>query len=54
MKISNISFENPVFLAPMAGVTDIAYRGICKEMGCGLVYTEMVSAKGLYYNSKNT
>lgn len=54
MKIGNINFENPVFLAPMAGVTDIAYRGICKEMGCGMVYTEMVSAKGLYYNSKNT
>jgi len=54
MKISNLNFENPVFLAPMAGVTDIAYRGVCKDMGCGLVYTEMVSAKGLYYNSKNT
>ncbi|MEG0309022.1 MAG: tRNA dihydrouridine synthase DusB [Clostridium sp.] len=54
MKIANLEFKNPVFLAPMAGVTDIAYRGICKEMGCGLVYTEMVSAKGLFYNSKNT
>lgn len=54
MKINNLEFENPIFLAPMAGVTDIAYRGICKEMGCGLVYTEMVSAKGLFYNSKNT
>ncbi|MEG1257110.1 tRNA dihydrouridine synthase DusB [Clostridium sp.] len=54
MKIANLNFENPVFLAPMAGVTDIAYRGICKDMGCELVYTEMVSAKGLYYNSKNT
>jgi tRNA-dihydrouridine synthase B len=38
----------------MAGVTDIAFRGICKKMGCGLVYTEMVSAKGLFYKSKNT
>lgn len=54
MKIKDLDFENPVFLAPMAGVTDIAYRSICKEMGCSLVYTEMVSAKGLYYNSKNT
>ncbi|GAA0117171.1 tRNA dihydrouridine synthase DusB [Clostridium senegalense] len=54
MKISNLEFENNVFLAPMAGVTDIAYRGICKEMGCGLVYTEMVSAKGLFYGSRNT
>lgn len=54
MKIGNLEFKNPVFLAPMAGVTDIAFRGLCKEMGCGLVYTEMVSAKGMYYDSKNT
>lgn len=54
MDIANLHFENEVFLAPMAGVTDIAYRGICKQMGCGLVYTEMVSAKGLFYGSKNT
>lgn len=54
MKIGNISFENNVFLAPMAGVTDISFRGLCKEMGCGLVYTEMVSAKALYYGSENT
>jgi tRNA-dihydrouridine synthase B len=38
----------------MAGVTDIVFRGICKEMGCGLVYTEMVSSKALYYGSENT
>jgi tRNA-dihydrouridine synthase B len=54
MRISNLEFKNNVFLAPMAGVTDIAFRGLCVEMGCGLVYTEMVSAKGLYYNSENT
>ncbi|MBU3129199.1 tRNA dihydrouridine synthase DusB [Clostridium tagluense] len=54
MKISNIHFENDVFLAPMAGITDIAFRGLCKELGCGLLYTEMVSAKGLYYGSSNT
>lgn len=54
MKISNLHFENNVFLAPMAGVTDIAFRGLCKELGCGLLYTEMVSAKGLYYGSSNT
>ena len=54
MKIGNITFENNVFLAPMAGVTDISFRGLCKEMGCGLVYTEMVSAKALYYGSENT
>ncbi|SHI04702.1 tRNA dihydrouridine synthase DusB [Clostridium grantii] len=54
MKIGNLTFDNNVFLAPMAGVTDIAFREICVEMGCGLVYTEMVSSKGLYYNSENT
>lgn len=54
MKIRGLEFKNNVFLAPMAGVTDIAFRGLCAEMGCGLVYTEMVSAKGLYYKSDNT
>jgi tRNA-dihydrouridine synthase B len=54
MKISNLEFSNNVFLAPMAGVTDIIFRGICKEMGCGLVYTEMISAKALYYGSEKT
>lgn len=54
MKISNIHFENNVFLAPMAGITDIVFRGLCSELGCGLLYTEMVSAKGLYYGSSNT
>lgn len=54
MKIGNITFKNNIFLAPMAGVTDISFRGLCKEMGCGLVYTEMVSAKALYYGSENT
>lgn len=54
MKIGNLEFKSNVFLAPMAGVTDIAFRGLCVEMGCGLVYTEMISAKGLFYNSNNT
>ena len=54
MKISNLVFDNNVFLAPMAGVTDISFRGLCKEMGCGLVTTEMVSAKALHYGSENT
>lgn len=54
MKIGNLNFEKSVFLAPMAGVTGISFRGLCKEMGCGLVYTEMVSAKALYYGSENT
>lgn len=54
MKIGSLNFEGGVFLAPMAGVTDISFRGLCKEMGCELVYTEMVSAKALYYGSENT
>ncbi|GAA0694088.1 tRNA dihydrouridine synthase DusB [Clostridium cadaveris] len=54
MNIGKNEFHEGVFLAPMAGVTDIAYRGLCKLMGADLVYTEMVSAKGLLYNNKNT
>lgn len=54
MKIDNITLDNPIFLAPMAGVTDLSFRLICKQMDCGMVYMEMVSAKGLYYNDKKT
>lgn len=54
MKIGNITLDNNVFLAPMAGVTDLAFRLICKEQGAGLIYTEMVSGKGLYYDDKKT
>ena len=54
MKIGNLELENNVFLAPMAGVTDLPFRILCKEMGCGLVYSEMVSAKGILYDNKNT
>jgi nifR3 family TIM-barrel protein len=54
LKIKNVELENNVILAPMAGVTDLPYRILCKEQGCGLVYTEMVSAKAIYYNNKNT
>ena len=54
MKIGNLEIKNNVFLAPMAGVTDKPFRILCKEMGCGLVYSEMVSAKGMFYESKNT
>lgn len=46
--------ENKVFLAPMAGVTDMPFRILCKEQGCGLVYTEMVSAKGMHYNDNKS
>ena len=54
MKIGNLELENNVFLAPIAGVTDLPFRILCKEMGCGLVYSEMVSAKGILYDNKNT
>ncbi|WHH57640.1 tRNA dihydrouridine synthase DusB [Petroclostridium sp. X23] len=54
MQIGNVKLQNNVFLAPMAGVTDLPFRLLCKEQGCGLVYTEMVSAKGLYYQDKKT
>ena len=53
MKIGGIQLKNNVFMAPMAGITDIAYRRILEEMGVGLVTTEMVSSKGLFYGSKN-
>lgn len=54
MEIGNVKLQNNIFLAPMAGVTDRAYRIICKEMGAGLVFTEMVSSKGLYYEDEKT
>ena len=54
MLIGNIELENNVFLAPMAGVTDLTYRIICKEMGAGLVFSEMVSSKGIYYKDEKT
>ena len=54
MKIGNISFKNKIFLAPMAGVCDYTFRSICESYGAGAVYSEMVSAKGLYYKDKKT
>lgn len=51
MKIGDVKIDYPVVLAPMAGVTDRPYRSIIREMGCGLIYTEMVSAKGLMYGN---
>ena len=44
MKIGNVNIENNLVLAPMAGVTDLPFRILCREQGCGLLYTEMVSA----------
>ncbi len=54
MKIGNVEILNNVFLGPMAGVTDVTFRQICREYGCGVTCSEMVSAKGLYYNDKKT
>lgn len=52
--IAGIRFENPFFLAPLAGVADSPYRRICSRFGAGAVYSEMVSAKGLIYNDQAT
>ena len=54
MQIGNIRLGAPVALAPMAGITDMPFRVICKELGCGLVVSEMVSAKGLLYKNVKT
>ncbi|MDE6357583.1 MAG: tRNA dihydrouridine synthase DusB [Eubacteriales bacterium] len=54
VNIGNVEIENNVFLAPMAGVTDVVFRTICKEYECGLTYSEMVSAKGIMYDNDNT
>lgn len=54
MKIGSAVIDPPVALAPMAGVTDKAYRLLCREMGCGLTVTEMVSAKAIYYKNRGT
>ena len=54
LKIGNVELRNPYILAPMAGVTDLPFRLLCKEMGAGLVCTEMVSAKAISYHNKNT
>ena len=54
LKIGNIELENPYVLAPMAGVTDLPFRLLCKEQGAGLLCIEMISAKALQYNNKNT
>lgn len=54
MQIGNVKLVNPLVLAPMAGVTDSAFRVLVKEQGCGLLVSEMVSAKGLLYNNEKT
>ena len=54
LTIGNVTFQNNLILAPMAGVTDLPFRLLCKEQGAGLVCMEMVSAKAIYYKNKNT
>lgn len=54
LKIGNVELENNLILAPMAGVTDQSFRLLCREQGCGLLYTEMVSAKAILYKNRNT
>ncbi len=54
MKIGSVQLESSLALGPMAGVTDLAFRLLCREQGCGLLYTEMVSAKAVYYENRNT
>ena len=54
LKIGSVELNNPFILAPMAGVCDLPFRLLCKEKGAAMVCTEMVSAKAIYYNNKNT
>ena len=54
LQIGNVTLENNLVLGPMAGVTDLPFRLLCKEQGAGLLCMEMVSAKGIYYHNKNT
>ncbi len=54
LRIGNVTLENNLILAPMAGVTDLPFRLLCKEQGAGLVCMEMISAKAIYYGNKNT
>lgn len=54
LRIGNVTIEKPLILAPMAGVTDLPFRVLCKEQGAGLICMEMVSAKAILYKNKNT
>ena len=54
LRIGNVTLENNLILAPMAGVTDLPFRLLCKEQGAGLICTEMISAKAIYFKNKNT
>ena len=54
LAIGNVCLDGNIILAPMAGVTDLPFRLLCKEQGADLLCTEMVSAKGIFYNNRNT
>ncbi|MBF1697059.1 MAG: tRNA-dihydrouridine synthase, partial [Selenomonas sp.] len=54
MKLGAFTFDDPIFLAPMAGVTDTAYRVIAHGMGCPLAFAEMVSSQGIHYRNEHT
>lgn len=54
LQIGNVTLENNLILAPMAGVTDLPFRLLCKEQGAGLLCMEMVSAKAILYKNRNT
>lgn len=54
LKIGSVTLDNPLILAPMAGVTDLPFRLLCREQGAGLLCMEMVSAKAIYYRNKHT
>lgn len=54
LRIGKVTLENNLILAPMAGVTDLPFRLLCKEQGAGLICTEMVSAKAIHFQNKNT
>ncbi|MGI6008419.1 MAG: tRNA dihydrouridine synthase DusB [Ruminococcus sp.] len=54
LEIGDVTLDNPLILAPMAGVTDLPFRLLCKEQGAGLLCTEMISAKAILYKNKNT
>ena len=54
LRIGNTALDNRVILGPMAGVTDLPFRLLCREQGCGMAVTEMVSAKAILYHNKNT
>lgn len=54
LKIGDVTLDNNIILAPMAGVSDLPFRLLCHEMGAGMVCMEMVSAKAIFYNNKNT